>query len=459
MSKLNLNRKIFLEKEELTKFQEFIADSPSENAIIGNTSSWGILRTDFQNDTDFKVERGSNLGTIQLAKDVNRALTSEGKRIYQEAIDNITVPNDSAWYWVRISHEYSNQEPGVVSVNANGEVSGDGTQFLSVLRGQGTKVPTKIKFIKTDGSAPENSSFYEVVDVIDDQNCLLSSAVDFVEEDNLKVIVLGSTPIGEAVSSAQEEGLYFYDSCKIELVPEVVEDEPPTDGYIEDQTFYLARVQNNGGAITIQDKRVDWWTFNVAGLTDKLSIYNNLSDVNDIDEARNNLGVYSKTEVQNLLGSKANTTLSNLSNYATARNNLDVYSKAEVNNIQTGLQDGIDYLSNVTYVTLEESDDISGYLADARAFFVQYGRLCVVNGRLRFNGSASNIDIFDYPSNIDFPLSNVTFFILTSSNGGTAIGSIGTRTNSGVTTGKISISGSFNADDIYYFNFSFITKA
>ena len=53
MSQINFTRKTFLEKEEIARLQEFLRDSPSENAIIGNTSKWGILRTDFQNDTDF----------------------------------------------------------------------------------------------------------------------------------------------------------------------------------------------------------------------------------------------------------------------------------------------------------------------------------------------------------------------------------------------------------------------
>lgn len=369
MSKLNINRKLFLEQEELVKFQEFIADSPSENAIIGNTNSWGILRTDFTSDTDFKVELGSNAGTIKIAKAENKALTAEGNRILQKAVDNIQITNDDSWYWVRISHEFNNQEPGTVNININGEVSGDNTQFISVLRGQSTKVPTKVRFVKEDGSPANNSAFYEVVDVIDNQNCILSSAVDFSAESDLKMVVLGTTPIGEALSASQEEGLYKYDSCKLELVPEVVTDTPPTNGYAEDLTFYIARVKNNGGTVTIEDKRTEYWEFNIVGLTDKLSTFNNLSDLNDPDAALGNLGLstagvnLAKLDVLTSQGyvrintdgtvslltgagfvSSLNTALSDvflkkgnnlsdLTDKAAARNNLDVYSKSEINTL------------------------------------------------------------------------------------------------------------------------------
>jgi hypothetical protein len=369
MSKLNINRKLFLEQEELVKFQEFIADSPSENAIIGNTNSWGILRTDFTSDTDFKVELGSNAGTIKIAKAENKALTAEGNRILQKAVDNIQITNDDSWYWVRISHEFSNQEPGTVNININGQVSGDGTEFISVLRGQSTKVPTKVRFVKQDGSPANNSAFYDVVDVIDNQNCILSSAVDFSAESDLKMVVLGTTPIGEALSASQEEGLYKYDSCNLELVPEVVTDTPPTNGYTEDLTFYIARVKNNGGTVTIEDKRTEYWEFNIVGLTDKLSTFNNLSDLNDPDTALENLGLSTagvnlakldvltengylrintdgtvslltgtgfvsslNTALSNVFLKKSNN-LSDLTDKASARSNLDVYNKSSIDTL------------------------------------------------------------------------------------------------------------------------------
>src|SRR5690554_1782245 len=190
MSQINFTRKTFLEKEEIARLQEFLRDSPSENAIIGNTSKYGILRTDFENDTDFLVEPSSNAGRVKIAKQENKAITIDGNRIYQEAIDNIEIPDDNLWYWMRIKYKYVTYEKGTVSINSSGEVVGSGTSFLEVLRGQGTNVPTKVKFLKLDGTPAINSGFYEVVDVLNNQNLILTSAVDFVAENDLRLVVL-----------------------------------------------------------------------------------------------------------------------------------------------------------------------------------------------------------------------------------------------------------------------------
>lgn len=291
MSKLNLTRRTFLEKEELARFQQFLADSPSENAIIGNTSKWGILRTDFATDTDFLVEPSANAGRVKIDKTVNKALTSAGLRAVQNAIDNIAITDDSAWYWLRIKHKYVNWENGVVEVNASGELTGVGTAFTEILRGQGTQVPVRIKFAKEDGSSVTNSGFYEVVDITSDTVAILTSAIEFQTETDLKMVVVGTTPVGESVTVEQEGGLYSYDSCEIEIVAEVDLDTAPETGFIQDQTFYIARVQNTGGFVVVQDKRTEWWEFNVVGLTDKLSIYNNLSDLSNKDNALTNLGI------------------------------------------------------------------------------------------------------------------------------------------------------------------------
>jgi len=367
MSKLNFTRRTFLEREEIARFQQFLADSPSENAIIGNTSQWGILRTDFQGDTDFLVEPSANAGRVRIQKAENRALTSEGLRIYQEAIDNIEIPNDNSWYWIRISHQYVNWEEGTVEVNSNGELIGTGTSFLDVLRGQSAEVPVKIRLFKIDGTPSSlNSGFYEVVDVTDDQNAILTSAVDFSNESDLKIVVIGTTPIGEAVTTEQEQGLYSYDSCNIEIVVEEAEDTEPTTGFVQDKTFYLARVKNNGGVISVEDKRSDWWEFNVVGLTDKLSVFNNLSDLQDPNTALTNLGIttagkniarinpisfntYMRLNSAGTISllrasdvvsdlssplndsySRRNQNLSDLTDVAAARTNLDVYSKSEI---------------------------------------------------------------------------------------------------------------------------------
>lgn len=377
MSQINFTRKTFLEKEEIARLQQFLRDSPSENAIIGNTSKYGILRTDFENDTDFLVEPSSNAGRVKISKAENKAITSDGNMIYQEAIDNIEVPADNLWYWMRIKYNYVTYEKGTVSINANGEVVGTGTQFSEVLRGQGTQVPTKVKFLKMDGTPAVNSGFYEVVDIVNNTNMVLTSAIDFVAENDLRMVVLGTTPLGEMLSTEQQEGLYKYDSCEIEFIAEEEAEVPPhlsstnpDSTFVQDKMFYIARVRNNAGFVSVDNSnpyvRAEFWEFNVVGLTDKLSRFANLSDVINPDAALSNLGVTrvgrnivkgNPPSVVTYLRINANGTvsflplsefaggldaylknlylnrdkhLSDLLDVAQARNNLNVYSKSEV---------------------------------------------------------------------------------------------------------------------------------
>ena len=73
---------------------------------------------------------------------------------------------------------------------------------------------------------------------------------------------------------------------------------PPVINYSQDEDFYVARVRNVANTITIEDKRGDQFlTFNVEGLSDKLDKNNNLSDLTDVEAARQNLGVMTSSEV------------------------------------------------------------------------------------------------------------------------------------------------------------------
>ncbi len=258
---------------------------------------WGIVRTVFGDDEspDFLVEVGSNLGTIKIAE-TSKAVTKSKLLIKQESIDNISVPSDGNWYWVKISHQYLPYEDGECSISTSGKVTGVGTSFTDILRDQQTEVPVKIKFYSDSGT--DNDQVYEVVSIEDDENMVLTGAGTFVAESGLKYYVIGSTPIGESLTDSQLEGLYQYDSCLIEFIAEENEDVSPVTDYIEDEEFYIARVKNVSGTVTVQDKREDQFiTFNVEGMDDKMDKSSNLSDVEDVSEARDNLDVYSKTEV------------------------------------------------------------------------------------------------------------------------------------------------------------------
>jgi hypothetical protein len=295
MSKLNINRNIFLEREELLRWQKFMLESPVNKTFLANTSAWGIIDTSGGGTVlDFKVEAGTNPGTVKIYN-LSRALISSGLMIEQSAIDNVAIPNDGNYYWLKIGHQYSNIEEGVCSITSDGQVTGVNTIFTDVLRGQSLETPVKIKF----SNSINNTGIYEVVDVVNDTNLILSGN-SFTAESGLKYFVVGCTPIGETITSEQQLGLYFYDSCNLTQVLETTLDTTPS-GKVQDSEFWIARVINNSGTVTIVDKRTEYWEYYIKGVSDKLTKTNNLSDLTDLAEARNNLDVYSKEEVDVLV--------------------------------------------------------------------------------------------------------------------------------------------------------------
>lgn len=270
MSKINISRNVFLEKEELTNMLSFLVTAPLMKAVLQASYSFGMITNDPSKinpntvnkpaDEDnlvdpFKVETGTNSGTIKILPGM--ALTSQGEFIDIGVEDNIAVPNDSNFYWVKIGYQTRNYEKGYVSVNSQGVVSGS-VNFSGKVRGQSSSTPVSIRFEKQDGSVPINNGVYQIVNVIDNQNLLLTSASTFVAESNLRVIVLGTLPLGGVLTSEQRNGLYTYDDYVISLVPEVSVSTPPEK---EADEYYIARVQNSGGSVSVYNEvKSEYWS-------------------------------------------------------------------------------------------------------------------------------------------------------------------------------------------------------
>lgn len=270
MSKLNVSRNVFLEKEELSNMISFFATAPLMKAVLQASYSFGMITNDPSKinpntvnkpaDEDnlvdpFKVETGTNSGTIKILPGM--ALTSQGEFIDIGVEDNIAVPNDSNFYWVKIGYQTRNYEKGYVSVNSQGVVSGS-VNFSGKVRGQSSSTPVSIRFEKQDGSVSINNGVYQIVNVIDNQNLLLTSASTFVAESNLRVIVLGTLPLGGVLTQEQRDGLYTYDDYVISLVPEVSLSTPPGK---EADEYYIARVQNSGGTVSVfNEVKSEYWS-------------------------------------------------------------------------------------------------------------------------------------------------------------------------------------------------------
>ena len=74
----------------------------------------------------------------------------------------------------------------------------------------------------------------------------------------MHVVVLGKMPLGKEFTEATLEGVYTYDWFTLELVQEVTLEQPPTKSANE---FYIARVRNNGGTVTIDNTaKTEYWS-------------------------------------------------------------------------------------------------------------------------------------------------------------------------------------------------------
>jgi hypothetical protein len=258
MAKFNFFKNQFIEKEELDRFQEFMIKNPSGELFKSLTDTYGIVPQEDLAGDDFLIEVGTGAGTVKMDND-SLALDKNFLLISGKVFDNFDIPDDSSWYWMKIGHRYYPAEQGTVSITSEGQLTGVGTLFEENLRGQ-SEIPTKIKFYKEDDEGNEvsivNDGIYEVVSVANNTTAIISGTLSV--ESDLKYVVIGSVSLGTAITVEQQEGIYSYDNCQFTLVTETVADTPPA-GLVTDEEFYIARIMNSGGTVTVQDKRIGYY--------------------------------------------------------------------------------------------------------------------------------------------------------------------------------------------------------
>ena len=264
MSKINIYRNLFLEKEELNRLIEFASMSVAVEAILSASSSFGLVSPGGQAGTPFRCSVSTVLDTVNIT---GGYVIGESLKPYKVPnILNYRIPADGKWYWLRVGpvldDQLKNAEPGTVTVDAYGNLSGT-VNFSGLVRGQSSGVPTCIRFVKLNDKGeiiePLNNHVYQVVDIVDSTNLVLSSGYQFQPESQLKVIILGSVPMGRRFTDEHlKNGLYTYDNYNFELIVENQAGSiPPKD---DPNQFYIARVQNNGnGLILILDERTEFW--------------------------------------------------------------------------------------------------------------------------------------------------------------------------------------------------------
>ena len=259
MSNLKINNDLFLGKEELNRFRKFLDDSGYRKFIGLMTKSFGVVKNFRDNDFDsFKVGTGAS-GQIKVSGN-SFAVDENLNLIYNPTDINFNIPNDSLWYWVKIKFSKTNLEQGTVSLASDGALSGVNTKFSEVLRGS-PNYPSRLRLysVDSDGFFTQLEGEAEVVSVLSDTSAFIHLYSGALPE-TMRYAVVGTFTPGIVVPE-DSKMIFEYDYVTIELVSEITQDVPPVKNTDE---YYIARVKNSGGTVTINDKRTEIWCLDLA---------------------------------------------------------------------------------------------------------------------------------------------------------------------------------------------------
>lgn len=249
MSRINIHRGTFLEKEELTRMIDFLGNNVVWRSILAISKSYGLVSPGSVPGVEFTVSKSATEGCIDItggyvipAADMNPFQVPD--------ITGLNVPNGD--WWVKISPNTVNYEEGTVAIDESGNVSGT-VDFAGIVRSQSSGVPTCVRFVKVndDGSVQQatNNKIYQILNIVDANTIQLSSGYPFTAESGLKIIVLGSIPLGRKFTDEQQnEGLYTFDSYRISFVA-AGNDTPLRDT----GENFIARVTASNGIVNTVD--------------------------------------------------------------------------------------------------------------------------------------------------------------------------------------------------------------
>lgn len=239
MSKLKFSPNLFLEVNELQRFNKFLEEDGWKRAMKAISKNFGIVEN--ASNSYFKVTARSGSNSV-IVINAGIAFDSNMDAIVMTDDLELSVGNTGSNRWVILSRAVTNEEQGTVSINSDGSLSGIGTEFTKVLRGQ-PNFPVKVKFNSTS-----NNGEYEVVSVTSDTSALLSGS--FVNQSNIKYSVVGTFTPGFQPTE-DNKMIYEYDSYNIEVVDS--EDRPA----VSENEFILAMISfDASGSMNVSDKRI-----------------------------------------------------------------------------------------------------------------------------------------------------------------------------------------------------------
>lgn len=237
MSRLKISENLFLEVAELNRLIKFLSDDGYKRILKSIVKKYGIVRN--SRNTYFKLSQKSS-GVVTVNAGV--AFDSNLDAIVMDSDTVLNVADTGTRRWIILSRATNSWESGSVSITVDGTLTGVGTKFTEVLRGQ-PNFPTKIKF-----NSSVNTSEYEVVSVASDTSAILSGS--FTAESSKQFSVVGTFTPGFVPNDDNKE-IYEFDSHSLRI-----EDSNSTPS-ISDDEFILGYVYYSDGVMYIVDERAN----------------------------------------------------------------------------------------------------------------------------------------------------------------------------------------------------------
>ena len=197
---------------ELRRYRNFI-ESRYSTILRNFVSNFGVFKnlTLDPSWTNLKIVPGTGTGKYTLK--AGYALDKDFNLIVVP-VDIIDAYDASALgvgtHHACIEYQSIIYEEGTLNISTSGVLTGTGTKFTEVLRGQPYH-STKIMFT----NAVSNTLEYEVLSVTNDTNAILQGA-SFVAENNLRYKVVGTFTPGIVIPGGDKD-IYLYDSALLSI--------------------------------------------------------------------------------------------------------------------------------------------------------------------------------------------------------------------------------------------------
>ena len=241
---VRISNNLFLGVAELNRLKKSLGEEGWKRFIRNFIRKYGIIRNN--DNTNFLPIKKSGVDEV-LTIQPGIAFDADMNAIIIDTPIDISLPSSMLSgdnkYWIVIRYGSTHNEVGTVSVNSTGALTGTGTKFLEVLRGQ-PDFPTKVKF-----DSQVNLGTYEVISVASDNSAIIAGS--FTQESDLKYSVVGTFTPG-FIPNPEDAQIYEYDSYEISVVTATAMPMSVPVGY----DFVICAVSYIKGVMNIEDYRL-----------------------------------------------------------------------------------------------------------------------------------------------------------------------------------------------------------